>query len=231
METPTGGRLLIADVDFSVSVMHMSTIRVAAISLFETPNSEAPPVSAWKEVVHAVEKRSVRIIAGEFADRLPTALDRLREKMSVRAAALVPCLRQEDNTRWLASSAMVMVGPVGESQDTILHDGKGNIVWSEPSETRGRGASIKKGGLLKLARSLEDQPFTGKAGEDETRGWPEIQSVKQKKVERNYPHTKKLSIFAGARDSRRSAKASARRREWYQEQDAKRKQDFRSCWR
>jgi hypothetical protein len=113
----------------------------------------------------------------------------------------------------------------------IQHDGKGNIVWSEPSETRGRGASIKKGGLLKLARSLEDEPFTGKAGEDESRGWPEIQSVKQKKVEHNYPHTKKLFIFAGARAARRSAKASARRREWYQERDAQSKQDFRARWR
>ena len=53
--------------------------------------------------------------------------------------------------------------------------------------------------------------FAGAEGADETRGWPTIEVVRQKKVLTPLPHTKKMSIFVSSSISRRQPESVAYR--------------------
>ena len=50
---------------------------------------------------------------------------------------------------------------------------------------------------------MGDVSFIGNDGEDESRGWPKIDSLKQKKTFTVLQHTKKISIFMGSGGSGR----------------------------
>ena len=155
----------------------------------------------------------MRLIAGEFADTIFTVLKQLRMHVAVRACAVEPTTKQQDdeNTYWLASSSMLIVGPVGHIK-MLKHGGSGE--WPKVSETRGCGVRIEEPvneELAKMEHTLACEVFTGKAGEDESRGWPIIQNLKQKKVLTVLPHTKKMLIFMGANESRRTPEALAAR--------------------
>ena len=53
--------------------------------------------------------------------------------------------------------------------------------------------------------NLECEPFRGNEGGDESRGWPMIASVKQKKAMTTLPQTKSMLVFLGAKETRRQA--------------------------
>ena len=70
----------------------------------------------------------------------------LCEVLAVRAAALDPYVCPKNKTHWLASSAMVMVGPVGileVNSDWRKLENKGNTEWRTLSETRGCGVQLQ----------------------------------------------------------------------------------------
>ena len=121
----------------------------------------------------ALAKKSVRVIAGEFADQLFTVLQSLREVVAVRAAALEPCVCPKNKTHLLASSAMVMVGPVGILEVTSdwrkLEDNKGNTEWRTLSETRGCGVQLQEpleNTWSSIRYALEKEAFRREKGQD-----------------------------------------------------------------
>ena len=207
--TPGGGPLLIAEVDFSVAIQQILSLRVAALIVYG--QDAAGDAKAWGEVAQALEHRSVRLIAGEFRDRIFTILQLLRTRLAVRACAVEPSTDKQNGTRWLASSSMLFVGPVGHIKSLATRDGGD---WPVMLETRGSGVRIKEP-VQKTWRELHDilcvQAFDGKDEEDQSRGWPIIERVIEKKAMTVWPHTKKMSIFLGCRNSRRQPDSIAYR--------------------
>ena len=202
-----GGPLLIAEVGFAVSVQQMLSVRVAIIGL---PTMQV--ITPWGDFARTLERRSVRLLVGEFANQLVSALTDLRKVISVRACAVEPCVRHDD-TYWLASSAMLVLGPVG-SIKMLVDDDTGRHKWTPLSETRGCGEQLEEPVEKRwkaMKHSLECEPFAGSEDEDESRGWPVIASVKQKQARTVLEHTKKLSVFMGAKSSRRRAESASYR--------------------
>ena len=202
-----GGPLLIAEVGFAVSVQQMLSLRVALIGL---PTMQV--ITPWGDFARALERRSARVLVGEFTDQLWPALEHLRKVISVRACAVEPCVRHDD-TYWLASSAMLVLGPVG-SIKMLVDDDTGRTKWTPLSETRGCGVQLQEPveeSWKAMKYVLESLPFVGTEGEDESQGWPVIASVKQKKAMTVLEHTKKLIVFMGSKDSRRQADSASYR--------------------
>ena len=208
-----GGPLLIAEVGFAVSVQQMLSLRVALIGL---PTMEV--ITPWGDFARALERRSARVLVGEFTDQLWPALEHLRKVISVKACAVEPCVRSfrnRDDTYWLASSAMLVLGPVG-SIKMLVDDDTGRTKWTPLSETRGCGVQLQEPveeSWKAMKYVLESLPFVGTEGEDESQGWPVIASVKQKKAMTVLEHTKKLIVFMGSKDSRRQAESAFYRAE------------------
>ena len=82
----------------------------------------------------------------------------------------------------VASSAMILAGPVGRIQ--ML-------------ETRGSGESV-------VLASVNRDSYEGEWGKDAARHWPVLGYVKQKEVLMVLPHTQKLLVFIGSSTSNRS---------------------------
>ena len=206
---PSGGPLLIAEVGFSVAIQHMLSMRVAALCVYE--GRMAGEKQTWESVGRALCHRSVRLIAGELSDMIFTALRSWRMRGAVKACAVEPTTQKNSGSHWLASSSMLVMGPVGH---ITMSDTGGSSKWPSTLETRGSGVRIKDpaderwAGMLS---TLTHEAFTGKAGEDETRGWPFIECVKQKKVITVLPHTKNMMIFMGSSKARRQPGALAYR--------------------
>ena len=136
-------------------------------------------------MAQALEHRSVRLIAGELRDKNSTILESLRMRLAVRVCAVEP-------SNFPPSSSMLFVGPVGYIMGLGTRDGGD---WPVMLETRGSGFRINepadKPSRVVPGYFFDAVAFLGKAGEDESRGWPFIESVKQKKAMTVLPHTKK----------------------------------------
>ena len=112
LHTPGGGPLLIAEVGFSVAIQQMLSMRVAALSVHVQEAAGDGGAKAWGYVSQALGNMSVRLIAGELRDESVTIMQSLRTRLAVRACAVEPFANQENGTHWLASSAMLIAGPV-----------------------------------------------------------------------------------------------------------------------
>ena len=133
---------------------------------------------------------------GAITDRLFTFLRAMRKLVATRACAVEPSVKPEDGTHRLASSAMLIMGPV--SHIKMLEE-EGGVVWTHLSATRGGG--VPPSGPAEdvweaMKYNLECEPFRGNEGGDESRGWPMIASVKQKKAMTAVPQTKKMIVFS-----------------------------------
>ena len=125
---------------------------------------------------------------------------------------------------------MVMVGPVGNIK---VEYNKGNLEWRNMSETRGCGVQLQ--GPLENARSsiryaLEKEAFRGEKRQDESRGWPMISSVMQKKSKTTFADTKKLLVFIGSKESRREAAGKAFRNERRTPRAADKWANYHKAW-
>ena len=208
--TPLGSGVLIAEVGFNVGIQQMLSLRVAAIGVPIDPESAV--MVTWDDVAQALERRSVRVLAGEFTDKFLQFLKAMRNLVATRVCAVEPCVKFEDNTHWLASSAMVMMGPVGHV--TMMVEEQGGTCWTPLSETRGRGVQIREPieELWKAMKyTLEIEVFRGNDGEDKSRGWPMISKATRKKATIVLPHTKKMLVFMGGTESRRTNQGFAHR--------------------
>ena len=161
-----GGPLLIAEVGFAVSFQQMLSLRVAILGL-PTSASDCSE-SCWADVVQALQRRSVRVLVGEFADQLFKVLGHLRKVLSVRACAVEPCVGP-DETFWLASSAMLVLGPVG-SVKMMVDEDLLKMAWTPISETCGCGVQIpepvKEEWKATVQFVLRRVPFPGRENED-----------------------------------------------------------------
>ena len=65
----------------------------------------------------------MRLIAGELRGNIFAMLDSLRKRVKVRACAVEPSTEKQSGTHWLASSLMLVVGPVGYINILATRDG------------------------------------------------------------------------------------------------------------
>ena len=121
-------------------------------------------------------------------------------------------------TSFIAKSAMLLLGPVGRITGLAATDGSGGS-----SDTRGRGIDVA---------SLNAQGRYCGEDKDASRGWPKIESVKQKEVKTVLPHTRKMLVFIGSKSIRTpkalEARAQKRRNRAEAWQDKPWAQRFRS---
>ena len=204
--TPVGGLVLIAQVGFSVSLQQMLSIRVAAISMPLVP--EQGLMVAWDDVAVCLERRSVRLVAGEFTNKVLTFLKAMRNLLACRPCALDVAVQA--GAHYLSSSQMFITGPV--SQCTFCaEDKQGAPLWAPMSETRGCGVRLVEpvqDTWRSIKYTLECEVYLGQR-EDASRGWPIISRVNQKKVLTTLPHTKKLIAFMGGKETRRQPQSEA----------------------
>ena len=181
------GEWLIAELDFHVMVQGQLSIRVAAFARQDIRGG-----GEWDEVAEALGHYSVRLLAGEFGDTLSPCLATLRKRLAVKVAAVWTSIDE------VQTSAMLVVGPVGPFRGMQIR-GSG-----ASSETRGGGVNVA---------SLNSQCYNGEEGKGASRGWPVIQSVKQKGATTVLPHTRKLLLFLGSNTANRTPQAFEARRE------------------
>ena len=239
--TPGRGTLAIADVDFSVTVQQMLQMKVAVLRVRDVPGRagvcDACHPSHWREVAHELSRMSVRLIAGEFGGSILQLLTNARSILSARACAFEPAFL--DNRRQqgiLSSSAMVFLGPV----ESVTTADKPSLDDWPVMEARYRGATDLSGsGLIRgsgvmiptpphdhwprvrkiLLGEGKDAAFDGQ--NDESYGWPIVQTIKEKKPSTVMPQTSKLCIYMGATQQRRSEEAKKHRKRALQERMGK----------
>ena len=101
------------------------------------------------------------------------------------------------------------------------------------SETRGCGVQLQgplENAWSSIRDALEKEAFRGKAGQDESRGWPMIANVMQKKSKTTFADTKKLLVFIGSKESRREAAGKAFRNERRTQRAAYNSANYHKAW-
>ena len=204
--------LVMAEFRFSVCVQQMMSLKVALLDMDDQIERHGFEAFTWDEVAKALQTNVVRVVAGEFGDNLVTLLDALRSRITVDECVVEPFTHEDNGSSYLASSAMIITGPVGRFN---LIPTRGSGAW--PKRTRNR-----IDGLLPIDNEStweelrqefaphHTKRFIG-SGRNESLGWPTIQEVKQKKMGKVLPHTTKMSVFLGSRSSHRTPKAQEAR--------------------
>ena len=201
------GQITIGEFALATSVQHMSSIRVAVFSL--SPSDRGPADSElaenWTKVVDCMARKAVRFVAGHFADKLDQFLLATRTSLQTRACATVHFHAHAQSHE---ATAMFILGPVGN----VKEDGAYTI-------TRGDGevaSSVET--LIDHAQAMVGQaPYVGAEGKDRSRGWPVIEGTKERHPQHVSEHTKKIVIFFGSHESRRSWKKAEEREKKRQE--------------
>ena len=191
-------------------------MKVALLDMHDPIERDGYPAFTWDDVAKALQTNVVRVVAGEFGDKIFTFLEALRLRITVDECVVEPFTHEVDGTHYLASSAMIIPGPVGRFN---LIDTRGSGAWPKRNVNRINELlpvrdEITWGTLRQAFASHQTKRFTG-SGHDESLGWPIIQEVKQKTMGKVLPHTTKMSVFLGSSASRRTPKAkSARLQKW-----------------
>ena len=103
------GCVLIAELGLNVMVQGQTSIRLAAFaSAFasECIRVDEPWILT---VASFLERRSVRLMAGEFGNTLSPLLELMRKRMTINVCAMRLCTGKDDG----GPSAMLWAGPVG----------------------------------------------------------------------------------------------------------------------
>jgi hypothetical protein len=215
--------LVMAEFSFAVCCQQMMSMKVALLDMNDTIERDGYPAFSWDDVAKALQKNVVRVVAGEFGDKIFAFLEALRLRITVDECVVEPFTHEVDGTHYLASSAMIIPGPVGRFN---LIDTRGSGAWPKRNGNRinellAIGDEITWGKLRQDFAPHQTKRFTG-SGHDESLGWPIIQEVKQKKMGKVFPHTAKMSVFLGSSTSRRTPKAKEDRMwKWVQREAAK----------
>ena len=188
--TPAGGDALIVEVGFHVTVIGQLSFRFA---VFGKPKVRTgSPEETWRSVVSILEKRSVRVLAGEFRDSLYPLLAAARMRMTVNVCAL----------RLLSDK-----GPVS----AVAED----PVWTSFMLVTGPVRRISPSLLQEQVEALNEESFEGEPPErrDASHGWPVFHIVKEKEAKKTLPHTEKIVVFLESMQGHRSEEKRQDRRE------------------
>ena len=134
--TPAGGDALIVEVGFHVTVLGQLSLRFAAFS--KPAGVSKPTEETWESVAGVLEKRSVRVLAGEFRDSLFPLLAAARVRMTVNVCALrllsdkgpvsavaedvVEALPETVLADPVLASLMLVAGPVRRISPSLLQE-------------------------------------------------------------------------------------------------------------
>ena len=193
---PGFGEIAIAEFSFSVSVQQMSSIKVAVVRL--GPGRRNADPSVWDQVLESISRKSVRFVAGQFADVLDQFLVATRAAVQVRACATVQLIETGES---FEATGMFVLGPVGQVIPKIAGGrGCGHTVF------RGDGDVALEAQVLMdhTADVLGQRSHSGGEREDRSRGWPTIQHTKEKEPKHVANHTTKIGIYFGSNASRRT---------------------------
>ena len=193
------GEITIGEFALATSVQHMASIKVAVVSL--TPSDrgtvDSELAERWTKIVDSMARKTVRFVAGQFADKLDHFLVATRTSLQATACATVHFHADAESCE---TTAMFILGPVGNVKERL--EGGGYSI------TRGDGeVASKVESLIDHAQAMVGQDtYVGAVGQDRSRGWPAIQHVKERKPQHVSEHTRKIVIFFGSTASRRSGK-------------------------
>ena len=220
------GEITIGEFALATSVQHMASIKVAVVSL--TPSDrgtvDSELAERWTKIVDSMARKTVRFVAGQFADKLDHFLVSTRTSLQATACATVHFHAHAESCE---TTAMFILGPVGNVKERL--EGGGYTI------TRGDGeVASKVESLIDHAQAMVGQDtYVGAVGQDRSRGWPAIQHVKERKPQHVSEHTRKIVIFFGSTASRRSGKKLHERADSREERADKwyAKTGKQQCWR
>ena len=143
--------LCIAEIDLRCSFCQILTFRVAGCSLLRTRGDGVGPQDGvepqtwdtiYKNIGDLLSNKAVRVLAGEFHDHTGAFLKQMREQVCINIAAWLP-YKQEDNTVYVSSSYMFVLGKVQSLQLAFTEHTRSKPradVWSfiGMSDSRGR---------------------------------------------------------------------------------------------
>ena len=203
------GQVAIGQFGLAVALQQMTSIQVALVSLAspEVPNGSAV-ADDWEKVIDAVARKAVRFVAGNFGNQLDVFLEAFRTSLQVRACASV---QYDARAQPHQATALCIVGPVGNVKVLLGSDGASRPL----TITRGDGELEEADETLieHIKGKVLERPFHDRGRLDRSRGWPTIQSSKEKKCQHTCEHTKKISIYFGSNASRRTSEKLAQREE------------------
>ena len=197
------GQIAVAEFSLAVTVQHQQSVKVALVNV--TPGGRCKDNPAWRwedwtTVVDALSRKTVRFVAGGFEDKLDQFLVAMAALLQVRCCSTVQFHADGDS---LEASAMCILGPVGEVQTLSKEEGGGHTL------TRGDGeVAPELTALINVVDSIQRQPpYGGHDGSDRSRHWTKIQHAKEKAPQHVEPHTKKIVVYFGSKNSRRKGGA------------------------
>ena len=147
-------------------------------------------------------RKSVRFVAGQFADKIDEFLVATRACLQARACATVHLQAHAESHE---ATAMFILGPVGNVKELL--EGCGYSITRVDGEVASRVESLIDHQQAMVGR----RPYVGAVGQDRSRGWPTIQMSKEKKPKHVADHTRKIVIFFGSNASRRTGEKAQKR--------------------
>ena len=195
--TPAGGDALIVEVGFHVTVLGQLSLRFAAFSKPAEVGSHHYTEETWESVAGVLEKRSVRVLAGEFRDSLYPLLAATRMRMTVNVCAL-RLLSDKGPVSAVAEDVVEAPAPSDNSAPAP--------VYASFMLVTGPVRRISPSLLQEQVEALNEESFEGEPPErrDASHGWPVFHIVKEKEAKKTLPHTENIVVFLESMQGHRS---------------------------
>ena len=194
---------MIVEVGFHVTVLGQLSLRFAAFSKPVAEGFHHYTDATWESVAGVLEKRSVRVLAGEFRDSLFPLLAAARVRMTVNVCALRR--KTDEGPVSAVAEDVVEAPPVSAVADPEL--------LASLMLVTGPVRRILPSVLQEQVVALNEESFNGDTGTDASRGWPVFHIVKEKEAMTTLPHTEKIVVFLESNTSHRSDKKRQDRQE------------------
>ena len=122
----------------TISFYQILSFRVAGCSLLRTLGDGVDPqdwVDVYKDIGSRLSNKAVRVLAGELRDHTGAFLKQVREQVCINMAAWLS-YKQEDNTVYVSSSYMFVLGKVQSLQLACTEHKR----WERKQPSRGNGS-------------------------------------------------------------------------------------------
>ena len=169
---------------------------------------ERKEVDQLDNLVERASQKAIRVLAGEFNKEMLTVVKSVRQRIQMHGAAFDVRKDPMEDNYYVSSSAVFMVGPVGELTNLLHLLPEDKASWPVMDiQTRGCGVKITGNppgeAWRGLRHALTKESHEGSPYQDDSSGWNNIPVVKEKACKIKLPDTKKLCLYIGGKESRR----------------------------